>query len=174
MKKKKYRIMYIISIVGLMLSIICLCLALNKITDIPTVSNYQDMGIHTFKPYKMLPFSVKNTSASKRERRMNPKKTIYVVYYQSTDGSDYKWKVEKRSKDEAKSLLAQNENIERRVLTEKETGYYMTLDTKETMDSYFTKQRNLYIWVIGLSSTYIVCYFVVMIIKQKKRKSMYI
>ena len=42
--------------------------------------NYVDQGVHIFYPYRVLPMPVKNTSASSRDRRMNPTKTVYVVY----------------------------------------------------------------------------------------------
>ena len=57
----------------------------------PSVDSYQDNGTHTFEPYQVLPVQVQNTSAYSRDRRMNPTKTVYMVYYRAADGSGYQW-----------------------------------------------------------------------------------
>ena len=42
-------------------------------------------------PYQLLSVQVQNTGASGRDRRMNPTKTAYMVYYRDTSGSSYQW-----------------------------------------------------------------------------------
>ena len=57
----------------------------NKICFTLPASDYEDMGVHTISPYKVLPHTVENHDSG-RDKRNNPTKTVYAVYYQTLDG----------------------------------------------------------------------------------------
>lgn len=52
---------------------------------------------NSFSPYQVLPVSVENTS-TRRDKRLNQKKTVYVIYYPALDGTGYRWEVDTGSK----------------------------------------------------------------------------
>ena len=88
------KIKSICSIAGILLVILAFAmiyLSAKGLFTIPSADSYQDNGTHTFEPYQVLPVQVQNTSAYSRDRRMNPTKTVYMVYYRATDGSGYQW-----------------------------------------------------------------------------------
>ena len=149
-------IVRVIGIMGLILSIACLTLGVKGIATIRPASDYEDMGVHTFSPYKVLPYAVENRATS-RDKRNNPTKTVYVVYYQTSDGTGYQWKLEtSNDKDYADQILAKGDSVDRRVLSIKENGKYMTVDTDLTADTYVAGQQKRYLWMAGLSGGYLV------------------
>lgn len=149
-------IVRVIGIMGLILSIACLTLGVKGIATIRPASDYEDMGVHTFSPYKVLPHTVENR-ATGRDKRNNPTKTVYVVYYQTSDGTGYQWKLEtSNDKDYADQILAKGDSVDRRVLSIKENGKYMTVDADLTADTYVAGQQKRYLWMAGLSGGYLV------------------
>ena len=84
----------IIFVVGIMLLILAAAmgyLSFRYLSAILPTDSYEDKGVYTFSPYQVLPVQVQNTGASGRDRRMNPTKTAYMVYYQDISGSGYQW-----------------------------------------------------------------------------------
>lgn len=82
----------IVFVGGVMLLILAVTIgyfSIQYLSDIRSADSYEDKGVYTFSPYQVLPVQVKNTGASGRARRMNPTKTVYMVYYRATDGSGY-------------------------------------------------------------------------------------
>ena len=80
----KYKsIMMFIGVMLFILAITLIYLSVRAMGTLPATSSYYDAGIHTFEPYQVLPAQVRNTSAYSRDRRMNPTKTVYMVYYLS-------------------------------------------------------------------------------------------
>ena len=63
---------------GIIPAVCSLYLGVQGITTIGPASDYEDMGVHTFFPYRVLPHSVENTSTG-RDKRLYPAKTVYVV-----------------------------------------------------------------------------------------------
>ena len=78
---------FIAGLMFLILTAVMSYLSVKGMLTIPSANSYQDNGTHTFEPYQVLPVQVQNTSAYSRDRRMNPTKTVYMVYYRATDGS---------------------------------------------------------------------------------------
>lgn len=95
---------------------------------------------------------------------------VYVVYYQTSDGTGYQWKLETgNDKDYANQILAEGESVNRRVLSIKENGKYMTVDTELTADTYAAGQQKRYLWMVGLSGGYpVLCFLVWLIVKRRK------
>ena len=161
-------IVRVIGIMGLILSIACFILGVKEIATIHPASDYEDMGVHTFSPYTVLPHTVENR-ATGRDKRNNPTKTVYVVYYQASDGTDYQWKLEtSNDKDYANQILAKGESVDRRVLSIKENGKYMTVDADLTADSYVAEQQKRYLWMAGLSGGYLVLCVVVWLVMKRR------
>ena len=66
-------------------------LSIKYLSAILPADSCEDKGVYTFSPYQVLPVQVQNTGASRRDRRMNPTNTAYMVYYRDTSGSGYQW-----------------------------------------------------------------------------------
>ena len=84
------RLKTIIPVAGILLLILSaasLYVAVQALLEIRPAEDYEDIGVLTFQPYDVLPVQVQNTGASSRDRRMNPTKTVYMIYYRATDGS---------------------------------------------------------------------------------------
>ncbi len=78
------RLKTIISIAGILLLILSaasMYVALKALSELCPAEDYEDQGVPTFRPYDVLPVQVQNTGASSHDRRMNPTKTVYMVYY---------------------------------------------------------------------------------------------
>ena len=78
------RLKTIIPVAGILLLILSaasLYAAMQGISKVRPAEDYEDIGVLTFQPYDVLPVQVQNTGASSRDRRMNPTKTVYMVYY---------------------------------------------------------------------------------------------
>ena len=113
------RLKTIIPIAGillLILSVASLYVAMRDISKVRPAEDYEDQGVRSFEPYAVYPVQVQNTSASSRDRRMNPTKTVYMVYYLATDGSGYKWSDEALTRDLGEDIVEAGETVERRVL----------------------------------------------------------
>ena len=169
-REKLTGIIRVVGVIELVLSMAFLYLGVKGIATVRPASGYEDMGVHTFSPYQVLPVSVENTSTG-RDKRLNPKKTVYVVYYQALDGTGYRWEVDTGSKSEANRILAAGENVERRVLSIKETGKYIIVGAELTADTYVEGQKQQYFWMAGLSGGYLVlCLAGWVIVKQSQKK----
>lgn len=90
----------------LVLASACLCTAGKELHSLRPATVYEDDGIHTFYPYRVLPTPVKNTSSSGRDLRMNPTKTVYVVHYAANDRSGYQWSEQTSSKSSGQRIVA--------------------------------------------------------------------
>ena len=108
---------------------------------------YEDKGIMTFEPYRVLPQAVKNTGNA-QSRRTNPTKTVYMVYYRASD-SGYEWHREVASQSVGEQIVAQGEPVERRVLVIIEEGSYITVEADQTAESYTAGLRRRSYAVIG-------------------------
>ena len=169
-REKLTGIVRVVGVIGLVLSMAFLYVGVKGIATVRPASSYEDMDIHTFSSYRVLPVSVENTSTG-RDKRLNPKKTVYVVYYQTLDGTGYRWKVDTGSKSEANRILAAGESVERRVLSITETGKYITVEAELTADTYVEGQKQRYFWMAGLSGGYLVlCLAGWVIMKQSQRR----
>ncbi|HJC24660.1 MAG TPA: hypothetical protein H9761_13300 [Candidatus Eisenbergiella merdavium] len=164
-------IVRVVGVMGLVLSMAFLYVGVKGIVTVRPASSYEDMGVHTFYPYQALPTSVENTSTG-RDKRLNPTKTVYVIDYKTLDGSGYQWHVNTgNSKSEANRILAAGESVERRVLSIKETGKYITVEAELTADTYVEGQKQRYFWMVGLSGGYLVlCLAGWVVVKQSQKK----
>lgn len=171
-KEKLTGIIRVVGVIGLVLSMAFLYVGVKGIATVRPASGYEDMGVHTFYPYQALPTSVENTSTG-RDKRLNPTKTVYVIDYKTLDGSGYQWYVNTgNSKSEANRILAAGESVERRVLSIKETGKYITVGAELTADTYVEGQKQRYFWMVGLSGGYLVlCLAGWVIMKQSQKKN---
>lgn len=161
------RLKTIISIAGILLLILSaasMYVALKALSELRPAEDYEDQGVLTFRPYDVLPVQVQNTGASSRDRRMNPTKTVYMVYYLATDGSGYKWSDEALTRDLGKDIVEAGETVRRRVLSIPSDGTYITVEPEQTAGSYAESLRRRYTRIVGLSALYILFYFIVLIL----------
>ena len=115
--------------------------------SVRSADEYEDKGIMTFEPYRVLPHSVRNTGNA-YSRRTNPTKTVYMVYYRAP-GSGYEWHREAASKSVGEKIVTQGEPVERRVLVIVEEGSYITVEADQTAESYTAGLRRRGYAVIG-------------------------
>ena len=121
----------------------------------------------------MLPVQVQNTGASSRDRRMNPTKTVYMVYYRATDGSGYKWSDEALTRDLGKDIVEAGETVRRRVLCIQADGTYITVEPEQSAGSYTAGLRQKYTTILALAGAYVLLYglgwCVLILVKKAKR-----
>ena len=159
----------------LILSAASLYVAMQALLVIRPAEDYEDIGVLTFQPYDVLPVQVQNTGASSRDRRMNPTKTVYMVYYRATDGSGYKWSGEALTRDLGKDIVEAGETVQRRVLRIPADGTYITVEPDQTAGSYTEGLRQKYITVLVLAGAYAILYAaawcILILMKKAKRGS---
>ena len=166
---------FVAGLMLLILAAVMIYLSAKGLFTIPSANSYQDNGTRTFEPYQVLPVQVRNTSSYSRDRRMNPTKTVYMVYYRATDGSGYKWSNEAFSKDHGQRVVEAGETVERRVLRIPADGTYITVEPDQTAGSYTEGLRQKYITVLVLAGAYVLLYglgwCVLIFTKKSKRGS---
>ena len=161
-------------VAGLMLLILAAVmtyLSVKGLFAIPTAGSYKDGGTHTFEPYQVLPVQVQNTSAYSRDRRMNPTKTVYMVYYRATDGSGYQWTDRAITQELGQKTVEEGVTVTRRVLSIPSDRTYITVEPDQTAESYTAGLRQKYVLALALSAAYILVYLVIWgVILSKKRR----
>ncbi len=108
-----------IFVAGIMLLILAAamgCLSIKYLSAILPADSYEDKGVYTFSPYQVLPVQVQNTGVNGRDRRMNPTKTAYMVYYQDISGSGYQWSEQALTRELGQKIVDAGTTVERRVL----------------------------------------------------------
>ena len=151
----------VIFAVGLMLftlSAAMLCLSVKNISAMPSPDSYEDKGIYTFVPYQVLPVQVENTGAIGRNRRMNPTKTVYMVYYKDNSGSGYQWTKQAVSRESGQEIVNSRAPVKRRVLNIPDKGIYITVEPEETAKSYIAGLQKKYRLTLVVSVVYILFY----------------
>ena len=162
---------FIVSLMLLILTAMIIYLSAKGLLAIPSADSYQDNGTHTFEPYQVLPIQVQNTSAYSRDRRMNPTKTVYMVYYRTTDGSGYEWSDRAVTRELGQETVKEGVPVTRRVLSIPSNRTYITVDPDQTAESYTAGLRQKYVLALALSAVYILVYFVIWgVILSKKRR----
>ena len=156
--RKLKTIIPVAGILLLILSAASLYVAMQALSDIRPAEDYEDIGVLTFQPYDVLPVQVQNTGASSRDRRMNPTKTVYMIYYRATDGSGYKWSNEAFSKDHGQRVVEAGETVERRVLRIPADGTYITVEPEQSAGSYTAGLRQKYTTIFALAGAYVLLY----------------
>ena len=168
----------IIPVAGILLLILSaasLYVAMQGLSDICPAEDYEDMGVLTFQPYDVLPVQVQNTGASSRDRRMNPTKTAYMVYYRDTSGSGYQWSEQALTRELGQNVVDAGAAVERRVLAIPADRSYITVEPGQTAESYTAGLRQKYITVLVLAGAYVLLYAaawcVVVWVRKKKARA---
>lgn len=154
----------ILFIIGLMLALLSgttIYVAIQSMSSLTPADSYEDNGVYTFVPYQVLPIQVKNTGATGRYRRMNPTRTVYMVYYQDTAGRGYRWQEEAGSWALGQDTVDAGVGVQRRVLTISDRGSYITVEPEETARSYTAGLRQRYVRVLIVSALYLVIYLII-------------
>ena len=160
-----------IGVMLLVLSVTTGYLSIEKLYTMTPAESYEDKGIYTFEPYQVLPVQVKNTSGSSRDRRMNPTKTVYMVYYRATDGSGYKWSDRALTRETGQDTVDEGVTVTRRVLSIPDDRTYITVESELTAESYTAGIQQKYVFTLSLSAGYLLLYLLTWcVIWYKKRK----
>ena len=164
-------ISFVAGLMLLILAAVMIYLSAKGLFTIPSADSYQDNGTHTFEPYQVLPVQVQNTSAYSRDRRMNPTKTVYMVYYRATDGSGYQWTDQAITRELGQKTVKEGVTVTRRVLSIPRDRTYITVEPDQTAESYTAGLRQKYVLALALSAAYILVYLVIWgVILSKKRR----
>lgn len=151
----------IVFVVGVMLLILAAAmgfLSIRYLSAILPADSYEDKGVHIFSPYQVLPIQVQNTGASGRSRRMNPTRTVYMVYYRDTGGSGYQWSEQAITRELGQKVVEEGTTVERRVLAIPADRSYITVEPGQTAESYTAGLRKKYITVLVLAGAYALLY----------------
>ena len=170
--KKLKSIVVVLGVMLLILSATVSYLSVKNLSTIHSVDSYEDKGVYTFLPYRVLPVQVKNTGASGRSRRMNPTKTVYIVYYQASDGSGYQWSKQVPNKDMGQKTIDDGMSVTRRVLYITDDNTYITVESEQTAETYTAELRQRYLIALGVSIGYILLYVLLTWYTIRKKKSM--
>lgn len=157
-KKRTMEIVGVGGIILLILASVCLYTAGTELHGLRPATAYEDDGVHTFYPYRVLPTQVENTSPYSRDRRMNPTKTVYVVHYAANDRSGYKWSEQTSSKSSGQRIVALRQPVERRVLIIPSENAYITVKPDQTAESYTAELGQRYRIIMILSGGYLLIY----------------
>ena len=145
-------ISFVAGLMLLILAAVMIYLSAKGLFTIPSADSYQDNGTHTFEPYQVLPVQVQNTSAYSRDRRMNPTKTVYMVYYRATDGSGYQWTDRAITRELGQETVKEGVPVIRRVLSIPSDRTYITVEPDQTAESYTAGLRQKYVLALALSA----------------------
>ena len=154
-------IIFVAGIMMLIFAAVSGCLCVKYLADILPAESYEDKGVYTFSPYQVLPVQVQNTGASGRNRRMNPTKTVYKVYYKDAGGSGYQWSEQALTRELGQDVVDAGAAVERRVLAIDSDRSYITVEPGQTAESYTAGLRQKYIIVLVLAGSYILLYVIV-------------
>ena len=168
--QKLKSIAVVISVMLLILSATAACLSIRNLSGIRPADSYVDRGVHTFSPGQVLPVQVKNTGASGRDRRMNPTRTVYKVYYRTTDGSGYQWSEQALTRELGQKIVDEGVIATRRVLDIPDGNTYVTVDPEQTAETYTAGLRRKYTLVLGLLTGYMLLYLLLAAYLAKRRK----
>lgn len=171
MKQLKF-IAFATGVLLLILSMALGYLSIQYLSTIPSADSYEDRGIYAFSPDEVLPVQVKNTGAIGRDRRMNPTKTAYMVYYRDTGGSGYQWSEQAPTRELGQETVNAGVSVERRVLAIPADQSYITVEPDQTAESYTAALRQKYVITLTLSVAYALLYAAVwcILIFTKKAK----
>lgn len=162
-----------LKIVGLgifIAAVIFLYSGLKELSEVRPSSDYEDKGIYTFSPYQVFPVQL-NNNATGRSKRLNPKKTVYMVYYKTTDKTRYQWKRNMgSSRTSADKILAEGEEVQRRVLIIKNENKYITVDSKLTAEKYVERLRIRFTVMVSVSAVYIAIYIIIWLVISRRRR----
>jgi CHASE3 domain sensor protein len=155
------RLKSMIFVIGVMLFTLAatsIYLSIQGIAAIIPEESYEDRGVHTFLAYQVLPTQVANTGATGRSRRMNPTKTVYKVDYLDVSGSGYQWHEQVLSRDQGQDMVDAGRMVQRRVLSIRDEGTYITLEPEQDAQSYTEGLKQKYTYTLGMSAAYILIY----------------
>ena len=168
----------IVFVAGVMLLILAAAvgyLSIKYLAAILPADSYEDKGVYTFSPYQVLPVQVQNTGASGRDRRMNPTKTAYMVYYRDTSGSGYQWSQQALTRELGQEIVDAGSAVARRVLSVPADRSYITVEPGQTAESYTAGLRQKYITALVLAGAYVILYAaawcVVVWVRKKKARA---
>lgn len=169
--KKLKSIVFALGIMLLILSAAFIYLSVSGLRSICPADSYGDKGVYIFSPYQVLPVQVQNTSASGRDRRMNPTKTVYMVCYRDIGGSGYRWTDRAITPEMGQAVVDAGITVERRVLSIPDRGTYITVEPDQTAESYAAGLRQKYMIVLSLSVGYFLLYLLAWCVIWRKNKN---
>ena len=144
-------------LVLLFASLLTLAIAGWQLRTLPSADAYTDKGICTFIPYEVLPIQVENNTSG-RQKRMNPTKTVWQVFYKTVGAGGYRWRKAVASKRVGQDIIAQKQPVERRVLSLTGKESYITVPPELDAESYIDGLRHRYLRILNISAIYPILY----------------
>jgi len=81
--------------------------------------------------YQASPAQIQNTSAYSRDRRINPTKIVYMVYYRITDGGGYEWSDRAITRELGQETVKEGVPVTRRVFSIPSDRIYITVEPEQ-------------------------------------------
>lgn len=147
-------------------------LSIKYLSAVLPADRYEDKGIYTFLPCQVLPVQVQNTGAGGHDRRMNPVKTVYMVYYRDTSGSGCQWSERAFTRESGQETVDTGTAVERRVLAIPDDRSCITVEPGQTAESYTAGLRKKYITVLALAGAYVLLYVTVWCVTGSMKRRM--
>lgn len=132
------------------LSFVLLIVGLNKVSQILPSSAYEDKGVHTFMPYKVISTTKKTYVNHRRVER-----SVYKLKYLAADGSRYQATRNVASRNTGQQMINQKESLELRVFSIIDKHQYITVDPSYTIQSYVHRQSQIYYGIVAGSAIYL-------------------
>lgn len=155
--QKLKSILFVAGVMVFILAAVMGGLSVQDYLRILPADHYEDEGVYTFRPYQVLPVQAENRGTG-REKRMNPTRTVYMVYYRDTDAKGYRWEERAASREAGEKTVDACVPVERRVLKIPGRGTYITVDPGQDAESYTAGQQGRDLLVLGASAAYILFY----------------
>ncbi len=129
---------------------------------------YEDKGIYTFQAKNVYPTQVKNTTS--RYNRRQTTRTVYIVEYRAAEHSGYRWKEEAPAQSVGKQWIREGKTTQRRVLSIKDTNQYITIDPQYTAETYVSRNKWRYAWILLASAAYLTFYSIYQVQKRERKR----
>ena len=142
----------VIAIILILVALSTAVVSVKRYVEQPSADAYEDMGVETFYPTRVLPHQ-ESYSQKSGHRRTSGTRTVYEIVYQSA--STHKWTPEVGSKESAQKIVTEGEPVDRRILHYKGETSYITIPAEDTADSYVQKNRRSYLRGLALSGLYL-------------------
>lgn len=152
----------VLGLMLLVLAAVSMYTAMRALSELRPAEDYEDRGVHAFRPHEVYPVQVQSGGTLGGDRRSA--RTVYKVAYRAVDGSGYKWSREVPARSQGQEIVEAGETVERRVLGIPAEGAYITVEPEETAWSYTEGLRQRETRIVGLAAIYMGGYWILLVL----------
>lgn len=156
-------ILYIVDAILISMALYGLYFGIQGLNGVRPVSAYEDKGVHSFMPVRVLPVRAANSSAG-NSKQTGSTKLVYAVYYRTNEKPAYSWQKRYTNRSVATNILKQKAPVERQVFAIKDSKNYITLDKEQTIDAYVFSRKEKYFKILGIAGGLLIGYLLLYLI----------